>query len=56
MRLMQPLMNEGILINRTENELLGRQSDFVVYSIDGAGKATVDAQKGATAERSSQTG
>jgi amino-acid N-acetyltransferase len=35
MRLMQPLINEGILVNRTEDDLMGRQSDFVVYSIDG---------------------
>jgi amino-acid N-acetyltransferase len=35
MRLMQPLIEEGILVNRTENDLMGRQSDFVVYSIDG---------------------
>src|SRR4030095_281200 len=34
LRLMQPLMNEGILINRTEDDLLGQQGDFVVYSID----------------------
>jgi len=35
MRLMQPLIDEGILINRTEDDLMGKQSDFVVYSIDG---------------------
>jgi amino-acid N-acetyltransferase len=35
MRLMQPLVKEGILINRTEDDLMGRQGDFVVYSIDG---------------------
>jgi amino-acid N-acetyltransferase len=34
MRLMQPLIAEGILIQRTEDDLLARQSDFVVYSID----------------------
>jgi amino-acid N-acetyltransferase len=34
MRLMQPLMEEGILIRRTEDDLMERQSDFVVYSID----------------------
>jgi amino-acid N-acetyltransferase len=34
MRLMQPLIQKGILVKRTEDELLGRQSDFVVYSID----------------------
>jgi amino-acid N-acetyltransferase len=35
LRLMQPLVDEGILIKRTENELMARQADFVVYSIDG---------------------
>jgi amino-acid N-acetyltransferase len=35
MRLMQPLMKEGILIKRTEDDLMERQADFVVYSIDG---------------------
>jgi amino-acid N-acetyltransferase len=34
LRLMQPLMKDGILIHRTENDLLGHQGDFVVYSID----------------------
>jgi amino-acid N-acetyltransferase len=34
LRLMQPLVEEGILIKRTESELMARQSDFVVYSID----------------------
>jgi amino-acid N-acetyltransferase len=34
LRLMQPLMNKGILVNRTEDDLMGRQGDFVVYSID----------------------
>jgi amino-acid N-acetyltransferase len=34
LRLMQPLMKEGILINRTEDDLMAQQGDFVVYSID----------------------
>jgi amino-acid N-acetyltransferase len=34
LRLMQPLVQEGVLVNRTENDLMARQSDFVVYSID----------------------
>src|SRR5262245_27144675 len=34
LRLIQPLIKEGILIKRTEDDLIGRQSDFVVYSID----------------------
>jgi amino-acid N-acetyltransferase len=34
LRLMQPLINEGILIKRTEADLMARQNDFVVYSID----------------------
>jgi amino-acid N-acetyltransferase len=34
LRLMQPLMKEGILIQRTEDDLMGQQGDFVVYSID----------------------
>ncbi len=34
LRLMQPLMKEGILIPRTEDDLMARQGDFVVYSID----------------------
>jgi len=34
LRLMQPLVEEGILINRSENDLMNRQADFVVYSID----------------------
>jgi amino-acid N-acetyltransferase len=34
LRLMQPLMTEGILIQRTEDDLHARQSDYVVYSID----------------------
>lgn len=35
LRLMQPLMEEGILIHRSEDDLMSRQSDFVVYEIDG---------------------
>ena len=34
LRLMRPLMEEGILIKRTEDDLMERQGDFVVYSID----------------------
>jgi amino-acid N-acetyltransferase len=34
LRLMQPLMAEGILVQRTEDDLLAREADFVVYSID----------------------
>jgi amino-acid N-acetyltransferase len=34
LRLMQPLMNEGILIKRTEDDLMAHQGDFVVYAID----------------------
>src|SRR5215510_2745480 len=34
LRLMQPLVQDGVLVNRTENDLMARQSDFVVYSID----------------------
>jgi amino-acid N-acetyltransferase len=34
LRLMQPLMKDGILIHRTEDDLMGLQADFVVYSID----------------------
>src|SRR5215470_14724122 len=34
LRLMQPLMEEGILIKRTEDDLMAQQGDFVVYSID----------------------
>jgi amino-acid N-acetyltransferase len=36
LRLMEPLIEEGILIKRTEDELMERQGDFVVYSIDDA--------------------
>src|SRR5262249_30285663 len=34
MRLMQLLVQEGILVKRTESDLMARHSDFVVYSID----------------------
>jgi amino-acid N-acetyltransferase len=34
LRLMQPLMEEGILVKRTENDLMARHADFVVYAID----------------------
>jgi amino-acid N-acetyltransferase len=34
LRLMEPLIDEGILIHRTEDDLMGRQADFVVYAID----------------------
>src|SRR5215831_1960224 len=34
LRLMQPLIEEGILIKRTEDDLMAGQGDFVVYSID----------------------
>jgi amino-acid N-acetyltransferase len=34
LRLMQPLVEEGILVKRSENQLMARQGDFVVYSID----------------------
>src|SRR5436190_3101599 len=34
MRLMQPLIEEGILVRRSEDDLMARQGDFVVYSID----------------------
>src|SRR5206468_12530242 len=34
LRLMQPLVQEGILVKRTEDDLMARPADFVVYSID----------------------
>jgi amino-acid N-acetyltransferase len=34
LRLMQPLMQEGILVKRTGDALMARQGDYVVYSID----------------------
>jgi amino-acid N-acetyltransferase len=35
LRLMQPLMEEGILVKRTEDDLMGKLADFAVYEIDG---------------------
>jgi len=35
LRLMTPLMEEGILIRRTEDDLMNAMADFVVYEIDG---------------------
>ena len=29
--LLQPLMEKGVLVRRTENDLLEQQGDFVVY-------------------------
>jgi len=34
LRLMEPLVQEGILVTRSEDELTARHGDFVVYSID----------------------
>src|SRR5436190_23012833 len=34
MRLMQPLIEEGILVRRSEDDLMAQQGDYVVYSID----------------------
>src|SRR2546421_9594019 len=34
LRLMQPLVQEEILVSRTETDLMTRQGDFVVYAID----------------------
>jgi amino-acid N-acetyltransferase len=34
LRLMQPLVQEGILVKRSEVDLMARHGDFVVYSID----------------------
>jgi amino-acid N-acetyltransferase len=34
LRLMEPLVREGILVTRSEDELTARHGDFVVYSID----------------------
>jgi amino-acid N-acetyltransferase len=36
LRLMRPLMEDGVLVRRTEDDLLARYADFVVYSIDDA--------------------
>jgi len=35
LRLMQPLMELGVLIQRTENDLLNQIQDYAVYEIDG---------------------
>jgi amino-acid N-acetyltransferase len=35
LRLMQPLVEEGILIRRTEEDLRKNKADYVVYEIDG---------------------
>jgi len=34
LRLMRPLMEEGVLVRRTESDLMARQADYAVYSID----------------------
>jgi amino-acid N-acetyltransferase len=34
LRLMQPLVHEGILVRRTGDDLMAKQADYVVYSID----------------------
>jgi amino-acid N-acetyltransferase len=34
LRLMQPLIQEGVLVKRTEGELMARHADFIVYSLD----------------------
>lgn len=34
LRLMRPLMEEGVLVRRTEADLMAKQSDYAVYSID----------------------
>lgn len=34
LRLMRPLIEDGILVKRTDDDLMAHQSDFVVYSID----------------------
>lgn len=34
LRLMRPLMAEGILVQRTNSELMARQADYAVYAID----------------------
>src|SRR5262249_49707393 len=39
LRLMEPLMDEGILVKRTEADLMARHADFVVYSIVDVGQA-----------------
>jgi amino-acid N-acetyltransferase len=35
LRLMRPLMEEGVLVRRTENDLLSKITDYAVYEIDG---------------------
>lgn len=34
LRLMRPLIEDGILVKRTDDQLMAQQGDFVVYSID----------------------
>jgi amino-acid N-acetyltransferase len=34
LRLMQPLIQEGVLVKRTGDDLMAKQGDYVVYSID----------------------
>jgi amino-acid N-acetyltransferase len=34
LRLMRPLMEDGVLVRRTEGDLMARQGDYAVYSID----------------------
>jgi amino-acid N-acetyltransferase len=34
LRLMRPLMEDGVLVQRTESDLMNRLSDYAVYSID----------------------
>ncbi|OHD14623.1 MAG: amino-acid N-acetyltransferase [Spirochaetes bacterium GWB1_48_6] len=35
-RLMKPLIDQGILVNRTEEDLIETYHDYVVYEVDGA--------------------
>ncbi len=60
LRLMQPLMEEGILLHRSQDDLLNLLADFVVYEIDGVvhacgalhafpGKTEKDASQGEVA-------
>lgn len=35
-RLMKPLIDKGILVNRTEEDLMAAHKDYVVYEVDGA--------------------
>jgi amino-acid N-acetyltransferase len=39
LRLMEPLMEEGVLVSRTEDDLMARLADYVVYAIDGVVQA-----------------